>query len=56
MAPTANLDQKDKQFVAKVSCSQHLEMHSECCQAGDNPSKAEAFLFQGSQWCVDVRV
>lgn len=24
VAPTANLDQKDKQFVAKVSHSQHL--------------------------------
>lgn len=36
VAPTANLDQKDKQFVAKVSHSQHLEMHSRYCQASDN--------------------
>lgn len=36
VAPTANLDQKDKQFVAKVSHSRHLEMHNDCCQALDN--------------------
>lgn len=36
VAPTANLDQKDKQFVAKVSHSQHLALHCACCQAGDN--------------------
>lgn len=36
VAPTANLDQKDKQFVAKVSHSQHLEMHCGRCQASDN--------------------
>lgn len=36
VAPTANLDQKDKQFVAKVSHSQHLEMHCRRCQASDN--------------------
>lgn len=36
VAPTANLDQKDKQFVAKVSYPQHPEMHSGCCRASDN--------------------
>ena len=34
--PTANLDQKDKQFVAKVSHSQHLALHCARCQASDN--------------------
>ena len=33
VAPTANLDQKDKQFVAKVSHSQHVDVHSGHCQA-----------------------
>lgn len=32
VAPTANLDQKDKQFVAKVSHSWHLKMHGGHCQ------------------------
>lgn len=36
VAPTANLDQKDKQFVAKVSHSQHLALHCARCQASDN--------------------
>lgn len=55
MAPTANLDQKDKQFVAKVSCSQHLGICSEHCQASDNQSRAEAFLFEGNPMiCVCV--
>lgn len=36
VAPTANLDQKDKQFVAKVSHSQHVVMQSGHCQASDN--------------------
>lgn len=36
VAPTANLDQKDKQFVAKVSHSQHFDMQSGHCQASDD--------------------
>lgn len=32
VAPTANLDQKDKQFVAKVSHSWHLKMPGGHCQ------------------------
>ena len=36
VAPTANLDQKDKQFVAKVSHSEHLARHCARCQASDS--------------------
>lgn len=60
VAPTANLDQKDKQFVAKVSHSQRLEMHSGHGQASDNTVISEPssqawkhFCFKASQWCVD---
>lgn len=44
MAPTANLEQKDKQFVAKVSRSPHLGRPSEGCQATDNQELKHFYL------------
>lgn len=53
---------KDKQFVAKVSHSEHLALHCARCQASDNTEiwiispKAEAFLLQGKAVTVHVCV
>lgn len=62
MPPTANLDQKDKQFVAKVSHSQHVDMQSGHCQTSDDRrisairNAVALDCFNRSPVCACVRV